>query len=92
MEIKLKSHPITYIMQRHVRIVGPVYFKDQSRRSSTPEGLDEHCIGYINTAIFLMVIGSQFFLRLKPRLPLKLSPSTMNAPPPQLVRSIVHWN
>ena len=48
MEIKPRPRPLTYIMQRYVRISGPFYSRNQNRRVSTPERLHEHCIGYIN--------------------------------------------
>ena len=40
---------------------------------NTSERFDEHYVGYTNIAISLAIIGSQLSLRLKPRLPLKLT-------------------
>ena len=48
MEIKSRPHPITYVIERYVRIAGSFYFRDRTQRASTPDIPCEHCIGYIN--------------------------------------------
>ena len=66
---------MAYIKKRQAEIVRLIYYKDLCRRMSTPERVEEHCVGYINIATILVLIGCQLSLRLKLLLPLKLIPT-----------------